>query len=92
MPVFLMIAALCECFRFAADFCPSQRLFLFCRRNSRTFNVRDTVQTKDSQQQDTLVSSTAASPCTHAVEHPCTGQYARWCERSALYLGESPTR
>lgn len=28
---FIMIAALCECFRFAADFCPSQRLFLFCR-------------------------------------------------------------
>ena len=26
-----MIAALCECFRFAADFNPSQRLFLFCR-------------------------------------------------------------
>ena len=63
---------------------------LFCR-NSRTFNVRDTVQTKDLQQQDTLVSSTATSPCTHAVEPPCTGQYARWCERSVLYLGESPT-
>lgn len=28
-----MIAALCECFRFAADFNPSQRLFLFCKRN-----------------------------------------------------------
>ena len=28
---FIMIAALCECFRFAADFNPSQRLFLFCR-------------------------------------------------------------
>ena len=28
---FIMIAALCECFRFAADFDPSQRLFLFCR-------------------------------------------------------------
>ena len=26
-----MIAALCECFRFAVDFNPSQRLFLFCR-------------------------------------------------------------
>ena len=42
------------------------------------------VQTKDSQQQDTLVSSTTASPCTHAVEPPCTGRYARWCERSAF--------
>ena len=30
---FIMIAALCECFRFAADFNPSQRLFLFCKRN-----------------------------------------------------------
>ena len=40
---FIMIAALCECFRFAADFNPSQRLFLFCRRNSRTFIVRETV-------------------------------------------------
>ena len=30
-PLFIMIAALCECFRFAADFNPSQRLFLFCR-------------------------------------------------------------
>lgn len=28
---FIMIAALCECFRFAADYNPSQRLFLFCR-------------------------------------------------------------
>ena len=28
---FIMIAALCECFHFAADFNPSQRLFLFCR-------------------------------------------------------------
>ncbi|MFQ7152803.1 hypothetical protein [Gemmiger formicilis] len=28
---FIMIAALCECFRFAVDFNPSQRLFLFCR-------------------------------------------------------------
>ena len=40
---FIMIAALCECFRFAADFNPSQRLFLFCRRNARTFSVRETV-------------------------------------------------
>ena len=40
---FIMIAALCECFRFAADFDPSQRLFLFCRRNARTFIVRETV-------------------------------------------------
>ena len=40
---FIMIAALCECFRFAADFNPSQRLFLFCRRNARTFIVRETV-------------------------------------------------
>jgi len=39
----IMIAALCECFRFAADFNPSQRLFLFCRRNARTFSVRETV-------------------------------------------------
>ena len=30
-PFFITIAALCECFRFAADFNPSQRLFLFCR-------------------------------------------------------------
>ena len=30
----IMIAALCECFRFAADFNPSQWLFLFCRSNS----------------------------------------------------------
>ena len=28
---FIMIAALCECFHFAADFNSSQRLFLFCR-------------------------------------------------------------
>ena len=28
-PLFIMIAALCECFRFAADFNPSQRLFCF---------------------------------------------------------------
>jgi len=42
-PLFIMIAALCECFRFAADFNPSQRLFLFCRRNARTFIVRETV-------------------------------------------------
>ena len=41
--IFIMIGALCECFRFAADFNPSQRLFLFCRRNSRTFSVRETV-------------------------------------------------
>ena len=41
--IFIMIVALCECFRFAADFNPSQRLFLFCRRNSRTFIVRETV-------------------------------------------------
>ena len=42
------------------------------------------LQTKDSQQRDTLVSSTTTSPCTYAVEPPCTGRYARWCERSAL--------
>ena len=42
------------------------------------------LQTKDSQQQDTSVSSTTTSPCTYAVELPCTGRYARWCERSAL--------
>ena len=35
-----------------------------------------------------LVSSTTTSPCTYAVESPCTGRYARWCERSAL-MGES---
>ena len=40
---FIMIAALCECLRFAADFNPSQRLFLFCRRNARTFIVIETV-------------------------------------------------
>lgn len=34
---FIMIAALCECFRFAADFNPSQRLFLFCRRVGEKF-------------------------------------------------------
>ena len=34
---FMMIAALCECFRFAADFNPSQRLFLFCRRVGEKF-------------------------------------------------------
>ena len=34
---FIMIAALCECFRFAADFDPSQRLFLFCRRVGEKF-------------------------------------------------------
>ena len=33
----------------------------------------------------TLVSSTTTSPCTYAVEPQCTGRYARWCERSALY-------
>ena len=32
------------------------------------------------------------SPCTYAVEPPCTGRYARWCERSAIYLREPPTR
>ena len=42
--------------------------------------------------EDTLVSSTTTSPCTYAVEPPCTGRYARWCERSALYLREPPTR
>ena len=47
------------------------------------------LQTKDSQQRDTLVSSTTISPCTDAVEPPCTGRYTRWCERSALYLYES---
>ena len=36
-PLFIMIAALCECFRFAADFNPSQRLFLFCRRVGEKF-------------------------------------------------------
>ena len=51
------------------------------------------MQTKDSQKQDILVSSGATtSPCTYAVEPPCTGRYARWCERSALYLREPPTR
>ena len=30
--VFIMIAALCECFRFAADFCQSQRLFSFWQK------------------------------------------------------------
>ena len=50
------------------------------------------LQIKDSQQRDTLASSTTTSPCTYAVEPPCTGRYARWCERSALYLGEPPTR
>ena len=48
----------------------------------RCFSVP--LQTKDSQQRDTLVSSTTTSPCTYAVEPPCTGRYARWCERSAL--------
>ena len=32
-----------DTFHFAADFNPSQRLFLFCRRNARTFIVRETV-------------------------------------------------
>lgn len=27
------------------------------------------------------------SPCTYAVEPPCTGRYARWCERSAPGYG-----
>ena len=32
--------------------------------------------------------STTTSPCTYAVEPPCTGRHARWCERSALRLRE----
>ena len=44
------------------------------------------------QQRDTSVSSATTSPCTHVVEPPCTGRYARWRERSALYLGKPPTR
>ena len=47
---------------------------------------------KEWQQRDTLESSTTTSPCTYAVESPCAGRYARWCERSVLYLGEPPTR
>ena len=26
---------------------------------------------------------TGTSPCTYAVEPPCTEPYARWCERTA---------
>ena len=50
------------------------------------------LQTQDSQQRDTSASSATTSPCTYAVEPPCTGRYARWCERSALYLREPPTQ
>jgi len=39
-------------------------------------------QTKDSHKQDILTSCKSTSPCTHAVEPPCTERYARWCERS----------
>ena len=35
---------------------------------------------------EALVSRTATSLCTYAAEPPCTGRYARWCERSALGL------
>ncbi|MDD2362069.1 MAG: hypothetical protein PHH84_03800, partial [Oscillospiraceae bacterium] len=35
---------------------------------------------------DTIVSLTGTSPCTHAVEPPCTERYARWCERSVTQL------
>ena len=55
-------------------------------------SIWEPLQTKGSQQRDTLVSSTTTSPCTYAVEPPCTGRYARWCERSAIYLREPPTR
>ena len=38
------------------------------------------LQTKDSQQRDTLVPLTTASPCIYAVEPPCIGWYERWCD------------
>ncbi len=42
------------------------------------------ITNKDSQHRDTFVSSTTTSPCTHAVEPPCTGRYAR--RRESLLL------
>ena len=44
--------------------------------------LRTQLQAKDSQQPDTLKSETTTSPCTYAIEPPCTERYARWCERS----------
>ena len=32
------------------------------------------------------------STCLLSFEPPCTGRYARRCEKSALYSGEPPTR
>ena len=29
---------------------------------------------------------------TLRIEPPCTGWYARWCENSAFYAGETPAR
>ena len=46
--------------------------------------LRTQLQAKDSQQPDTLKSDTTTSPCTYAIEPPCTERYARWCERSGL--------
>lgn len=44
------------------------------------------LQTKDSQQRDTLASSATTSPCTYAVEPPCTGRYARLSNESIFIM------
>ncbi len=44
------------------------------------------LQTKDSHRPDTTVSLTGTSPCTYAIEPPCTERHARWCERSVTQL------
>ena len=57
-----------------------------------TLNHEQLMNLLHKQIQDMRVSSTTTSPCTYAVEPPCTGRYARWCERSTLYSREPPTR
>ena len=41
---------------------------------------------RDSHEPDTSAYPTGTSPCTYAIELPCTEPYARWCGRTVTQL------